>query len=100
MKCTTKFQLELALREYKKTYLNAMMLVDTYMEGSPTVGVKKDLKKALDILKYWEKHHDIMEYNHFINFNICKIYKLLGKEKLADEYNLKYYVYNLTQNIF
>ena len=32
-----------------------------------------------------------MEYNHFINFNICKIYKLLGKEKLADEYNLKYY---------
>lgn len=91
MKCTTKFQLELALREYKKTYLNAMMLVDTYMEGSPTVGVKKDLKKALDILKYWEKHHDIMEYNHFINFNICKIYKLLGKEKLADEYNLKYY---------
>lgn len=95
MICSTKLAFESAQKNYKKNFYHAMMLFDTYMVGAPLIKVKKDVKKALDILKYWEKHFDNIEYNYFINANQAKVYKLLGKDKLAEEYDMKYYENNV-----
>ena len=66
MICSTKLAFESAQKNYKKNFYHAMMLFDTYMAGAPLIKVKKDVKKALDILKYWEKHFDNIEYNVII----------------------------------
>lgn len=98
MICSNKQQYELCLREYKNFAAYAWDLVDTYKSGSEAIGVKKNLKKAIDILKYWEKNKNIMMNNYFINYLQAELYKELGKEKISDEYYKTYYLYEIKLN--
>jgi len=91
MKCLSKADFEMCQRHYKDNIYYAEKLIETYFEGEPRIKIKKDLKKALKILEYLEKHFDNIQHNYFINQTFIKIYKELGKDKLVEQYEIKYY---------
>lgn len=88
----SKSQLELALREYKNFASYAWDLVETYKNGSSVIGIKKNLKKALEIVKYYEKKKNTLDNNYFIYYGQYEIYKELGKYDVADEFLYQYYL--------
>ena len=98
MICRNKQQFELCLREYKNIASFAWDLMDTYKNGSEVIGVKKNLKKALDVLKYWEKNKNYVTNNYLVNHLQADLYKELGKEKTADEYYKTYYLNEIKLN--
>jgi TPR repeat protein len=90
MICRSYLDLKSCLKNYKTNYFSASMLVNTYKEGNPNLKVNKDLKKAIKVLLYWEKHHDVEKYYYFIYGELEKIYKELKNSKKANFYRYKY----------
>lgn len=81
---------EQAIKKWKKDEYEAINAVDMYKEGVPKFGIKKDLRKALKIVKYWENRTKRPK-RIFIYHNLEKIYRELGKTKEANYYQYKYY---------
>lgn len=86
----SKYGCEQAIKKWKKDEYEAFNAVDMYKEGIPKFGIKKDLRKALKIVKYWENKTKRSK-RFFIYYNLEKIYRELGKTKEANYYQYKYY---------
>lgn len=91
MHCVNKTSYLLCLQNYKKNRFEADMLVKTYRKGNPDIGVKKNLGKAIKILKYWEKSIEEHKAYYFVYHTLYEIYKEMGKNKQANQYGIKYF---------
>ena len=82
----SKYGCEQAIKNWKKDEYQASSAADLYMQGAPQFGYKKDVTKALKILKYWETRTK-RDKTFTIYYQLRKVYKELGKIKEYEYYD-------------
>ena len=61
MLINSKSYFQTCLKQCKTNSYHAGEIMDLYSTGNPSIGVKKDLKAAIKLAKYWEKKKDYKE---------------------------------------
>lgn len=79
------------LKKAQKDSYCARQVSDILSKGDNSIGVKKDLKKAIKICQHWEKKKDYTgEKQYFLYYRLEKFFKELGKDKDVEHYHELY----------
>ena len=88
MLINSKSYFQTCLKQCKTNSYHAGEIMDLYSTGNPSIGVKKDLKAAIKLAKYWEKKKDYTgQKQYFLYYRLERYYKELGKSKEAEYYH-------------